>query len=141
MTVTRETRSDMASAWVRELAREEIRQMLAPVRLELNHAVLELKKAVAEVAGSQDKLRDDFRDLNRRAGEFTGLSEVQVSRLVSATVTGRVTRMTIDEMFEDVIRKYYGSARHPSFRERFRLDDPRLRKHLEGQDESSQGSD
>ena len=138
----------MASTWVRELARAECRKIIYGLRMEIREEVLELKKslnalklAVQESAKSHDELRDDLKELYRRAGDFTGMSETEVSRLVSSRVMAKITKYTIDGMFEDCIAKYYGTADHPGFRNRFGLDDPEIRKMFERDDDMYPGSD
>ena len=137
----------MASTWVRELARAECRKIIYGLRMDIREEILELKKslnalklAVQESAKSHDELRDDLKELYRRAGDFTGMSETEVSKLVTARVTAQVTRMTIDRMFRSSIAQFYGSERHPSFRSRFGLDDPEIRRYFE-KDDDSNGSD
>jgi hypothetical protein len=139
ITVTRETRADMAATWVRQLAREvaheEILKIVAPFRLEFNQTVEKLKKALAEVMTSQAVDRSELRNLVKRAGDFTGMSESEVTRLVTARVTARVTRRTIDQMFGSVLAQFYGSPDHHGFRTRFGLDDPKMREYFERRNE------
>lgn len=91
--------------------------MLGPFRMEMNGCIASLKKALQEIVQSQDQLRVDLNDLTKRAGEFTGMSAYEVTRLVSAKVIRHLSKDSAENLVNEVLAKYYGeSTRHPPAR-------------------------
>lgn len=110
MVVRRETRADMAHAWVREIAQAEIQNML-------NGRIV---PAIASIESKLERLRVDIDSVERRAGSFTGMTETETSDLVETLVKARVSFDTVRNIVDKVLQAFYGPRpiEHPSFRSR-----------------------
>lgn len=106
MVVRRETRVDMAEAWVRNIAREEV-----------DIWRVQTLKAVAEITRELNGLRVGLESLKSRSGEFTGMTETETSDLVAKLVKARISYDTIHDLVDQVLRSF-PPIEHASFRAR-----------------------
>jgi hypothetical protein len=124
--VRRETRADMAYSWVREIARMEIETALAPIKKatkDLLNELVELGNKLRQegngLRASIDSVREHLNELERRSGDFTGMSETEIKKFITRELLDRMQKNTAYDLVAEDLHQYYGgSEQHPSFRKR-----------------------